>query len=129
MDIDNRISEIQNRVEKIWLREDGIVQDFVLPGVEYTLEDAKQGLAGIVQLSNGKLHPMMADLRNVKTMERAARQELAAFKGMTASAILIDSALSRIIGNVIINFNKLKVPARLFTSETEAVEWLREFLE
>jgi hypothetical protein len=126
---DNRIIEVQNRVEKIWLREDGIVQDFVLPGAEYTLEDAKQGLAAIDQVSNGKLHPMLVDLRNIKTMERAAREELAAVKGVTSAAILIDSALSRMIGNVLITFSKPTIPTRLFTSEAEAFEWLKEFLE
>ena len=126
---DNRIIEVQNRVEKIWLREDGIVQDFVLPGAEYTLEDAKQGLAAIDQVSNGKLHPMLVDLRNIKTMERAAREDLATVKGVTSIAVLIDSALSRMIGNVLITFSKPTLPARIYNSEAAAIEWLKEFME
>ena len=62
-------------------------------------------------------------------MERAAREELAAFEGVTSAAILIDSALSRMIGNVFITFNKPMFPTRLFISETEAIEWLKGFLE
>ncbi len=126
---DIHIKEVQNRIEKIWLREDGIIQDFVLPTAEYTLEDAKQGLAAIDQVSNGKLHPILVDTRNIKTMERAAREELAAVKGVTSAAILIDSALSRMIGNVLITFSKPVIPMRLFTSEAEAIEWLKGYLE
>ncbi len=126
---DIHIKEVQNRIEKIWLREDGIIQDFVLPTAEYTLEDAKQGLAAIDQVSNGKLRPMLVDLRNIKTMDRAARQEAAAFEGVTSSAILIGSALSRFIGNIIIKFTDNVSRVGLFTSEAEAIEWLKEFLE
>jgi hypothetical protein len=86
-------------------------------------------LAAIDQVSNGKLHPMLVDLRNIKTMERAAREELAAVKGVTSVAILIDSALSRMIGNILLNFSKPVTPMRLFTSVTEANQWLKGFLE
>ena len=126
---DIHIKEVQNRIEKIWLREDGIIQDFVLPTAEYTLEDAKQGLAAIDQVSNGKLRPMLVDLRNIKTIDRAARQEAAAFEGVTSSAILIGSALSWFIGNIIIKFTDNVSRVGLFTSEAEAIEWLKEFLE
>ena len=125
---DNRISEIQNRVEKIWLREDGIVQIFVKPGAVYTLAEAKQTLAGIDQVSNGKLRPVLVDFRNIKTMERAARQELAACKGVTSAALLIDSVLSQMIGNALIAFGKPTLPAKIFTSKTAAIEWLMKFL-
>ena len=125
---DNRIPEIQNRVEKIWLREDGIVQIFVKPGAEYTFAEAKQTLAGIDQVSNDKLRPVLVDFRNIKTMERAARQELAACKGVTSAALLIDSVLSQMIGNALIAFSKPTLPAKIFTSETAAIEWLKEFL-
>ena len=128
MVIDNRISEIQNRVEKIWLREDGIVQIFVKPRAVYTLAEAKQTLAGIDQVSNEKLRPVLVDFRNIKTMERAARQELAACKGVTSAALWIDSVLSQMIGNALIAFSKPTLPAKIFTSETAAIEWLKEFL-
>jgi hypothetical protein len=126
---DNHIKEVQNRVEKVWLREDGIVQTVVFPGAEYTLVDAKQNLASIVQVSNGKRLPLLVDIRNAKTVNRAARQVFATIECVTSTALLIDSSISQIIGNVFLNFSKPANPTRLFTSETEAVEWLKEFLE
>ncbi len=126
---DNRIGEIRTRIAKISLREDGIVQMVVFPGAVYTLADTREGLAAIVNVSEGTRHPLLADARNLKKMDFAARQESATFKEVTSVAILIDSTVSRIIGNVFLTFNKMAFPIRLFSSEAEAIEWLKGFLE
>jgi hypothetical protein len=126
---DNRIEEVRTRVLKIWLREDGIVQNVVDPGAEITLADLREGLAGIDKVSKGQRRPLLVDSRNLKSMDRNARQKIAAFEEITSIAILIDSAVSRMIGNVFLATNKKSYPARLFTSETEAVEWSKGFLE
>lgn len=78
---DNRIGEVQSRIEKVWLREDGIVQIVTLPGADYMLADAKQGIASVIQVSKGKRRPLLVDMRNIKSMDRTARQELAAYTG------------------------------------------------
>lgn len=126
---DNRIGEVRNRIEKVWLREDGIVQIVTLPGADYMLADAKQGIASVVQVSKGKRCPLLVDMRNIKSMDRTARQELAAYTGVTSVAVLVDSPVSRIIGNFFTAFNKSAVPLRLFSSEAEATEWLKGFLK
>ena len=54
---DTRIEVVQTRVEKIWLREDGIIQIVAMPKAEYMLADAKEGIAGIVQVSKGRATP------------------------------------------------------------------------
>ncbi|HKI53126.1 MAG TPA: STAS/SEC14 domain-containing protein [Anaerolineales bacterium] len=127
--MDNHIGETRTRVAKIWLREDGIVQMVVDHQAKYTLADTKEGLACIVKVSKGKRRPLLADARNLKTMDFAGRQESAAFKDVMSVAILIDSAVSRMIGNVFLATQKTTFPVRLFTSETAAVEWLKEFLQ
>jgi hypothetical protein len=45
---------------------------------------------------------------------------------VSAFAIIIQSPLSRVIGNFFMGLNKPRVPARLFKSEKEAVKWLKE---
>ncbi|HKI53837.1 MAG TPA: hypothetical protein VJ987_06905, partial [Anaerolineales bacterium] len=95
---DIHIGEIRTRVANIWLREDGIVQIVVDPGCEYTLADTREGFEAIVKLSNGKRRPLLADGRNLKSLDSAARQEAAAFEEAMSGAILIDSAVSRMIG-------------------------------
>lgn len=126
---DKRIGEVWNRIEKVWLREDGIVQIVASPGADYMLADAKQGIASVAQVSKGKRCPLLVDTRNIKSMDRAARQELAAYTGVTSIAVLVDSPVSRVIGNFFTAFNKAAVPLRLFSSEAEATEWLKGFSE
>jgi hypothetical protein len=126
---DIHIGEIRTRVAKIWLREDGIVQIGMDPGAKFTLVDTREGLEGIVKVSKGQRRPLLVDARNLKSADFAARHETATFEEITSVAILIDSALSRMIGNVLITFSKPTLPARIFTSEAEAVEWLKGFLE
>ena len=45
---------------------------------------------------------------------------------ITASALLVESALSRMIGNIFLTINKPDVPVKLFTNEQEAKKWLME---
>jgi hypothetical protein len=126
---DNHIGEIRTRVAKIWLRENGIVQLIIDPGAKLTLADTREGLECIVKLGKGKRRPLLIDARNLKSMDFAARHETAAFEEVMSAAILIDSAVSRMIANVFITTNKTNYPTKLFTSEAEAVEWSKEFLE
>lgn len=44
-----------------------------------------------------------------------------------ATALLIGSAVSRIIGNFFLGLNKPFTPTRLFTDPAEAIKWLRTF--
>ncbi|MCH7773951.1 MAG: STAS/SEC14 domain-containing protein [Bacteroidetes bacterium] len=44
-----------------------------------------------------------------------------------ATALLIGSAVSRIIGNFFLGLNKPITPTRLFTDPQEAIKWLRTF--
>ena len=44
-----------------------------------------------------------------------------------AVALVIDSPLSRVLGNFFLGFNRPETPARLFTSVDEARAWLNTF--
>jgi hypothetical protein len=85
-----------------------------------------------LKISKGKKLPLLVDSRNIKSMEREARVYYAGEEGrksVSACALLIGSPVSRVIGNFFMGLNKPLVPTRLFTSETEAIEWLRRFIE
>ena len=124
--------EIILRASKVWLGEDGIVQINHFPNSEETLADAKENLASVVKVGKGKRCPLFVDLRNVKSTTREARIFYAgekSAKAVNAVAGLISSPVSRIIGNFFLGINRPKFPVKLFTSETEAIEWLKGFIE
>jgi len=117
---------------KVWLGEDGIVRTNYFPNVEETLADAKENIATVVKVSKGKRYPVLVGGRNVKSITREARAYYAGettANAVYAAAILIGSPVSRMIGNFFMNFNKPKYPLKLFTSETDAIEWLKGFIE
>jgi len=132
-----REAEMENevvltRTAKVWLGEDGIVRANYFPNAEETLADAKESIATVVKVSKRKKCPVLVDSRNLKSITREARAYYAGeenAKVVNSTALLIDSPISKIIGNFFMNFNKPKFPTRLFTSETEAIEWLKGFIE
>ncbi len=67
-----------------------------------------------------------------RMVDRAARYVFATTRTepiSCAMGLLVDSPVSRIIANFFLGLDKLPFVTRLFTSETEAVGWLRQFRE
>ncbi|MGZ4038838.1 MAG: DUF7793 family protein, partial [Bacteroidia bacterium] len=78
-----------------------------------------------------KKFPLLVDARPVLSMEREARKHFSTNgrdTKISAMAVMVKSPLSRVIGNFFMGLNKPQIPARLFDSEADAVEWLKTFL-
>ncbi len=100
-------------------------------GAEVTLADAQENVALCLRMNGGRKRPLLVDLRVVKSQTAEARSYLAGPEGSevcSAVALLIGSPLSRVLGNFFLGLNKPGVPTQLFTSEQEALTWLRSFL-
>jgi hypothetical protein len=112
-----------------WMGDDGIVRTKIKPGSEVTVEYAKENSVAVNSLFNGKKFPLLIDSRGIKSMSKEARNQFTT-KGRdtstTAFAILIDSPLSRVIGNFFMGINKPAVPTRLFDNEMDAEIWLKK---
>src|SRR5215212_6277647 len=122
--------EIVTRTAKVRLEEGGIVRATVLPGAVQTLADAIENTAAEVKLTKGERYALLVDMRQIRSQDREARQYYTrpgCEKTLRAVAIVIASPMSRVIGNFFIGFGTRSVPNRLFTSETEAMEWLKSF--
>ena len=81
---------------------------------------------------SGRPHPRYTvDLRVIGSQSRDTRQYFAGQAGaggILATAALIGSPISRLTGNFFLSFGKPNAPAKLFTSEEDALAWLKEFL-
>jgi hypothetical protein len=121
------------RVQRIWLRDDGVVQAVGFPGSEQTRADAEEGMARIWDLSGGRKRPLLVDMRCMKGIDRGARTFYASpepARVLSAVALLVGSPLTRAIANFILGLSKRPVvPTRMFSSEAEANTWLRGFVE
>ena len=122
---------VLTRTAKIWLDADGIVRITSLPGAHETLEDAQRTVATVVTLAAKTPRPVLVDLRAIGSQSRDARQYFGvqgAAAGVLGTAILAGSPVSRLVGNFFLGFGKPDRPAKLFTSEEDALAWLKEFL-
>lgn len=122
---------IETRTARIWLGEDGILRSIVKKGVDVTLTDAKDVLAAGVRIAGGRRVPVLVVASGVRSVNREARNHFggeAAANLMLAQALRVDSPVSRVIGNFFLGLNKTSFPTRLFTSEAEALEWLKGFI-
>jgi hypothetical protein len=125
------MNEITTRTEHIFIDEYGLIQCKAFKYSEHTLEDAKENINAVKLLAQGRKVPVMVDITEVKGANREAREYLSspeAGKIQSACALLVGSALSRLVGNFFLGLNKTPFPTKLFTDEAKAIEWLKTFL-
>jgi len=121
--------EIVTRTARYSLGDDGIVRMSSLPGARETLADAQENLHAVETLvGSGRRCPMLSDVRLLQTIDRQAR----AFYGapefavvLSAVAVIVGSPATRMLTNFILTLYKPRYPVRLFTSEPEAVAWIK----
>lgn len=85
-----------------------------------------------VKEMDGKLYPLIANIRRVKYSTKKARDFFASEKGcegIIAAALLVDSTLGSMIGNFFVNISKPLVPTKTFSNEIDAKKWLTQFVK
>ena len=122
---------VNTRTGTLWIAGNGIIRQNVVPGTDFTLQDAQETVTSMLKLSEGKVYPMLVDLTGLKSITHEARHyfggEITGHEAR-AVALLFSSVITQVIGNFFLRFNNPKVPIKLFSSETQALTWLREFL-
>lgn len=127
--MDNRQS---SRVARLWIGEDGIVRIIHVHDAEVTLADAQETMAVYLSLYGGKRRPLLVDTATLKSISRAARTYYAgedAARVASAVALIVATPVSRVLGNFYLGVSRPHLPGRLFSSEPEALEWLKTYLE
>lgn len=96
-------------------------------GARFELRDAEEAIVAMREIGEGARVPVLVDMRGLQSQTREAReyfmQEEAA-RVSAAVALLVDSPLSRLLGNFFLLRGAHRVPTRLFTEEKAAVRWL-----
>ena len=121
---------VETRAQIAYLHADGIFRVRAKAGTDLTLVEAREIIKKMGSLSGGQPRPALVDATGTKSIDREARRYFAGHetaKVESAAALIIGSPLSRAIGNFFMGLNKAQIPVRLFTSEDEALEWLRGF--
>jgi hypothetical protein len=106
-----RVVEI--RAALLWVEEDGILRILIKPACIARLKDAEELHAAALSLVGRAKTPVLADYHD--------KDDLPA----SAVAFLVESSLSRTIGNFFLGLGRFTIPARLFTSVADAIAWLK----
>ena len=125
-------STIDTRTAVFLLDDNGVLRITSKGMSQETLADAQENLDAVHRLVKDRRLPILADIRGARFTDakwrgfysREENKKLA-----TAVAMLVASPISRVIGSLFVGFNKLPVPIKIFTSESEALDWLKNFLE
>ena len=102
----------------------------ILEGAEIELENAIQNYETAQSLTSDTKHLLLVDAHANVYISKEARAYSAELKPNSpiAMAIVVTSTANRLIGNFYINFNKPKVPTKIFSTEDKAIEWLKGYL-
>jgi hypothetical protein len=96
------------------------------PGSACGLEQARAITAELRALDRGSV-PVLVDMRGLVEFERAGREHFIADDGgARAVALLVASAVDKMIANFFIGMKRLTVPIRMFTDQAAALDWLGE---
>lgn len=124
-----RDGTIELRAYYTWMGSDGIARTQVKTGYAIVLEDAEENAKTVNGLFGPDFYPLVIDTRNIKSISKEAR-DFFSMRGRESRvygfAILVDSQLSKIIGNFFMGLNRPRVPVKIFTTEKKAIEWCKK---
>ena len=113
----------------------GILQITIWKDYYSELEHSLESLEIIktIHHQNHKKICVLGDIRGLKGSSKESRAsvrqtgDLDPNKHVAALAILIQSPVSKLVGNFLIKFNKPSFPLRLFTKKEEAIKFLEQY--
>lgn len=115
---------------RMTLRPDGIVHLVWSPSTIITLAAAQAAISAMAGLTGGVRAPLLVQTPNIGTQDRAARMEFVRSHDLvSAVALIIDTPLSRMLGNFFIAVSRPQVETRLFDDIAAAETWLKGFVE
>lgn len=127
----NQIKEVYyTKLNKIWVDEDGVVCIEGLREAYLTIEEARATVKACEEVTKNSNRPFLVDIRMSKGADKESFK-LFSSEGMSvlikALAIIADSPLSKMMGNLFLSIYKPKYPTKLFTNKAIAKKWLFEF--
>lgn len=112
--------------------DDGIMYVQLKADMEIGLEEAQAVFELSLEVGEGIAFPNLIRLNKLLIPTKEAREFVASEERAVrakAEAFILNSLPQRIVGNFYLRFNKPPVPSKLFTSEEEALAWLRTFVD
>lgn len=107
--------------------ESGIVQVTLPANEEIAGAEARVAGAAVRAIADGRRVPVMLVITGVVGVSVEARQVYVSSIAVSAFALVGESPVDRVIAHYLLRSKTEAIPARFFTSEAEAVEWLGQY--
>lgn len=121
----------KTRTCEIFVDEFGILHVKILKGVIIDKEDAADNFLAVRNLTQNKPILKLVDARAKFTINKDARSFVAKEndpKRHIARAVVVGSFVSKYLNQFFLSLQNPSFPVKIFTSEKEAMEWLKSFL-
>jgi hypothetical protein len=121
-------SRIVTQTGEVWLAADGIIRIEMRNPREHTLQDAVESVDAVRRVGGGVRRPLVSRIAAPGPMTNEARAYYAseeAARAITALAMVTNAVLGRIVANLLIGLSTTPIPMRLFSSENDALHWIR----
>lgn len=123
--------EQSTRICKLSVGPDGIGRLHYAPNAELTLKDAREVIAAYDTMRQDKRLPLLIDASKMRSFSRESRLHFTSDEvanSISACGIIVGTPVSKVLGNFYLGLSNPKLPSRLFTSEDEALAWLKRFV-
>lgn len=120
---------IENDFASFWIKR-GILFFVYKDDVDIHLSAAVQIVSDRLKFQKGKTYPVLCDTRGVKSIDMDARRYFAKEGSVfiKAVALVSDTPLSRIFSEAYIKGNRPPIPTGIFNENSEALEFLSEYV-
>lgn len=127
MSEENKFEMVENQYIKIWM-EDDIVCGYYKKSAMLGLEGAKAAVNLRLEFQKGKIYKGLVFVSHVKVLTPEARKYLSAagYIGVEKAAIIANSPITILLGNLFILIDKPPKPTKLFKDKEDAIKWLKK---
>ena len=114
----------------MWFDENGILCSIAKKVPQQTVEETKKTLEEFRKITGGKKVCMLTDSTDSTPVDKEMRDYIAGIMPEIAIAIAVisRSAMGKMVANLFFSIKKQPYPVKMFSDETEAKEWLKQYL-
>ncbi|MGO4191258.1 STAS/SEC14 domain-containing protein [Arthrobacter sp. YAF17] len=109
------------------VRDGGIIEVALPANAEIEGPEARVAGATVRALANGRRMPVLLVITGVVGVSLEARHVYATSIAASAFALVGESPVDRVIAHYLLRSKTETIPARFFTSEAEAIDWLGQY--
>ena len=123
------INLVKGEIADYYYSPEGILYSYS-KSTRRTVENIRHNIALVKQITGGKKVPLVIYLANSPMPDRETRKFSAEQlpNVYTAMAMISKGGLGQFIMNLLFKFRQPSIPMKTFSEETEAVEWVKQYV-